>query len=190
MNARRGFDFPFAEAAGIRLLVLDVDGVLTRGDIVMDGHGGELKAFHVRDGHGIKLLRRAGVTVAILTGRRSEVVARRAEDLGIAHVIQGCLNKAEGFARLLAATGLEERACAMMGDDVLDLPVMRACRLGLAPADAHPAVLRRADWISDHPGGRGAVRQAAEGLVLALGEWSSVMAERYGVSPADCGWPG
>ncbi len=189
MNGRRGFDFPFAEGASIRMLVLDVDGVLTGGEIVMDGRGGELKAFNVRDGHGIKLLQRAGVTVAILTGRSSEVVAQRAEDLGIEHVIQGCLNKTEGFERLLAATGLGAGECAMMGDDVLDLPVMRACRLGLAPADAHPAVLRRADWISDHPGGRGAVRQAAEGLILARGAWQSVLGERYGVSPADCGWP-
>ncbi len=186
MNAH-GFDFPFEQARGIRMLILDVDGVMTDGSIVMDGEG-ESKAFNVRDGHGIKLLQRASVEVAIITGRSSRVVAQRAADLGIGRVIQGCLNKAEGLAALLREAELEARDCAMMGDDVIDLPPMRACRLALAPADAHPAVLAEADWIASHPGGRGAIRQAAEGMILARGAWESVIGERYGVTPAACGW--
>jgi len=185
--SRRGFDFPFEAARGIRMLILDVDGVMTGGAILMDGQG-ELKAFDVRDGHGIKLLQRAGVEIAIITGRRSAVVAQRAADLGIGHVMQGCLNKQEAFERLLADAGLRADACAMMGDDVIDLPPMRACGLALAPADAHPAVLAEADWVSDAEGGRGAIRQAAEGFILARGAWDAVIGDRYGVSPAACGW--
>jgi len=180
--------FPINLARGIRLLALDVDGVLTAGHIFMDDDGRETKAFNVRDGHGIKLLQRAGIEVAIITGRRSGVVARRAEDLGIRHVVQGCLDKMEGLREVIDAAGVGADASAFMGDDVLDVPPMRACRLGFAPADAHPAALAHADWRSDLPGGGGAVRQAAEGLILANGAWDRVIGERYGVSPADCGW--
>jgi 3-deoxy-D-manno-octulosonate 8-phosphate phosphatase (KDO 8-P phosphatase) len=186
---RRGAaGFPLERARGVRLLALDVDGVLTGGQIFMDDDGGETKAFNVRDGHGIKLLQRAGIEVAIVTGRTSGVVACRARDLGIAHVIQGCLNKMEGLQTVLEAAGAGLEECAFMGDDVLDLPPMRACRLGFSPADAHPAALARADWVSDLPGGGGAVRQAAEGLILANGAWEDVIGARYGASPADCGW--
>ncbi len=188
MSRHSGFDFPFDRARNIRMLILDVDGVMTDGSIIMDRHGDELKAFNVRDGHGIKLLQRAGIRVAILTGRHSAVVAARAEDLGIEHVIQGCLNKAEGLASLVAESGVTAEYCAMMGDDVLDLPPMHQCGLSLAPADAHGPVLAYADWISDHPGGRGAVRQAAEGLILAVGAWTNVIEARYKASASDCGW--
>ena len=188
MSGRRGFDFPLEQARRIRMLILDVDGVLTDGSIIMDRNGSEIKAFNVRDGHGIKLLQRAGIEVAIITGRSSAVVAARAKDLGIRQVIQGSLNKAEGLAELLAATGLEAGECAMMGDDVVDLPPMYECALKLAPADAHAAILAKVDWISDFGGGHGAVRQAAEGLILATGKWKAVIEERYRLSAADCGW--
>lgn len=184
----KGFDFPQAKARHIRMLILDVDGVLTDGSIIMDKSGDEIKAFNVRDGHGIKLLQRAGIEVAIITGRSSAVVAARAADLGIRQVIQGSLNKTEGLAELLAATGRKAEECAMLGDDVVDLPPMYQCALRLAPADAHAAVLAKVDWISDFTGGHGAVRQAAEGLILATGQWQTVIGERYSVSPADCGW--
>ena len=180
--------FPLAAARGARMLILDVDGVLTDGSIVMDNQGEEWKRFNVRDGHGIKLLQRAGIEVGILTGRESGVVAARARDLGIAHVVQGSLNKAEGLARLLEAAGRAARDCVFMGDDVLDLPPMRECRLGFAPADAHAPVLAAADWVSAHAGGRGAVRQAAEGLILANDAWQEVIGAPYGVPPEDCGW--
>jgi 3-deoxy-D-manno-octulosonate 8-phosphate phosphatase (KDO 8-P phosphatase) len=181
--------FPFELARGIRMLVLDVDGVLTDGRVIMTDHGEEVKGFNVRDGHGIKMLQRSGITVAILTGRSSKVVAHRARDLGIEHVIQGSLRKAEGLRELCSAAGVEPDACAYMGDDVVDLPAMRQCRLVMAPADAHPAIHGAAHWSSGFDGGRGAVRQAAEGLLLATGAWQAVVAEAYGLNPDDCGWP-
>ena len=188
MSSHTGFAFPYEKARRIRMLILDVDGVLTDGSIIMDQHGAETKAFNVRDGHGIKLLQRAGIEVAIITGRSSPVVAARAADLGIKHVIQGSLNKVEGLAELQQATGIPAEHCAMMGDDVVDLPPMYQCALRLAPADAHPSVLAKVDWRSDLAGGHGAVRQAAEGLILAAGKWKKVVEERYHVSPGDCGW--
>jgi len=186
---QRGFDFPFAKATDIHMLILDVDGVMTSGSITMDQHGDEWKSFNVRDGHGIKMLQRAGIQVAIITGRSSKVVAARARDLGIAFVIQGCLNKDEGLTEMERQAGIAVEQCAMMGDDVLDLPPMYRCGLRLAPHDAHPAVLSYVDWVSDLPGGGGAIRQAAEGLILATGAWERVIQSRYQISPPDCGWP-
>ncbi|MDQ6982098.1 MAG: HAD hydrolase family protein [Mariprofundus sp.] len=183
-----GFDFPFDKACHIRMLILDVDGVMTDGSIIMDQHGDEWKAFNVRDGHGIKMLQRAGISIAIITGRSSRVVAARAHDLSIEFVIQGCLNKAEGLAALEQQSGIPAKYCAMMGDDVLDLPPMYQCSLSLTPADAHQAVCSHADWISDAAGGHGAIRQAAEGLILATGAWNEVIQSRYHTSPAECGW--
>jgi 3-deoxy-D-manno-octulosonate 8-phosphate phosphatase (KDO 8-P phosphatase) len=180
--------FPFALAQGIRLLVLDVDGVLTGGTIFIDDHGVETKGFHVRDGHGIKMLQRAGIDVAILTGRTSGVVVHRAQDLGIEHVVQGSLRKSEGLDRLCTMAGTPPDQCAYMGDDVVDLPAMRRCRLALAPQDAHPCVQGVAHWHSSFIGGGGAVRQACEGLILAAGAWQEIVEKPYGVSPADCGW--
>ena len=187
-SRKTGFDFPRNKARHIRMLILDVDGVMTDGSIIMDRHGDELKAFNVRDGHGIKLLQRAGIQVAIITGRNSAVVTARARDLGIQYVIQGCLNKVEGLSELAAIAGITAEHCAMMGDDMLDLPPMYQCALSLAPSDAHQSVLAYADWASDFPGGRGAIRQAAEGLILAADAWAAVIEDRYMVSPSDCGW--
>jgi len=181
--------FPFDKAKGIRMLILDVDGVLTEGQIFMDKNGDESKAFNVRDGHGIKMLQRTGIQVGILTGRTSEVVERRACDLGIKHVVQGSLRKADGIRTLCEQAGIAADDCAYMGDDVVDLPAMAQCRMTLAPADAHPGVKCRADWISGCTGGKGAVREAAEGLILAGGFWNEVISEAYGLSPEDCGWP-
>jgi len=183
-------DFPLNDAKGIRMLIVDVDGVLTDGCIIMDNHGEELKAFNVRDGHGIKMLQRAGIHLAILTGRTSGVVANRARDLGIEYVVQGSLKKSEGLDTLLSQTGLQASDCAFMGDDIVDLPPMRRCRLGFAPRDAHHSLLGAADWVPDCDGGRGAVRLVAEGLILANGAWPQVVEAPYGVTPQDCGWPG
>ncbi|MDQ6959492.1 MAG: HAD hydrolase family protein [Mariprofundaceae bacterium] len=180
--------FPLKKAHGIQMLILDVDGVMTEGSIFMDDTGKEMKAFNVRDGHGIKLLQRAGIQVGILTGRTSGVVKSRASDLGIEHVVQGSLNKAEGLDALLSGAGLLAERCAYMGDDVLDLAPMRSCALGFAPNDAHPSVMKYADWVSGFGGGRGAVRQAVEGLILANDGWMRVIQEPYGVSSTDCGW--
>lgn len=181
--------FPLKQARGIRMLVLDVDGVLTDGRILMDNAGEETKGFNVRDGHGIKMLQRAGIEVAILTGRSSKVVEHRARDLGIKYVVQGSLRKTAGLDELCEKSGIAPDACAYMGDDVVDLPAMNRCGLRTAPADAHIGVRKTADWVSDHAGGFGAVRQLAEGLILAAGVWPQIIDESYGLSPADCGWP-
>ncbi len=171
------------------MLVLDVDGVMTEGQIIMDDRGEESKAFNVRDGHGIKMVQRTGIKVAILTGRTSQVVACRARDLGIEYVVQGSLRKADGLRMLCEQAGVGADACAYMGDDVIDLPAMQQCRLTMAPLDAHTGVLHRVDWVAGFKGGRGAVRQAAEGLMLANGFWDRVVKEAYALAPEDCGWP-
>ncbi|OIQ01301.1 MAG: phenylphosphate carboxylase subunit delta [Zetaproteobacteria bacterium CG2_30_59_37] len=182
-------EFPFAKAKGIRMLILDVDGVMTDGSIIMNDSGEESKGFNVRDGHGIKMLQRAGIHLAILTGRTSGVVASRARDLGIEYVVQGSLKKTEGLDTLLVQAGLRAEDCAFMGDDIVDLPPMRRCRLSFAPRDAHASVLKSVDWVATCDGGRGAVRLVAEGLILANGAWQQVVETPYGVTPADCGWP-
>ena len=162
--------------AGIRLLILDVDGVLTAGGIFMDFEGREYKRFDVRDGHGIKLLQRYGVTVAIITGRRSGVVERRARELGIEHVIQGAARKGEACDTLLEETGADPARTAMVGDDVVDLPVMVRTGLALTVADAHPAVRERAHWTTAERGGHGAVREIADRLLQAQGRWDELLA--------------
>ena len=162
--------------AATRLLVLDVDGVLTAGGIFMDFEGREYKRFDVRDGHGIKLLQRFGVDVAIITGRRSGVVEQRARELGIEHVIQGALRKGEAFNELLATTGADPEQVAMVGDDVVDLPVMVRAGLALTVADGHPAVRERAHWATEACGGHGAVREIADRLLQAQGHWDDLLA--------------
>lgn len=171
------------------MLILDVDGVLTEGQIFMDKNGDESKGFNVRDGHGIKMLQRAGIQVGILTGRSSAVVERRARDLGIEHVVQGSLRKGDGIRTLCEMAGIDAADCAYMGDDVVDLPAMELCRLTMSPLDSHPAMQKKVDWISGYGGGKGAVRQAAEGLILAGGFWQKVIFDAYGLTPQDCGWP-
>ena len=180
--------FPLDVAKGIKMLVLDVDGVLTEGHVTMTDSGDEIKNFNVRDGHGIKMLQRAGIEVAILTGRKSKVVAHRAADLGIKYLIQGSLCKADGLKDLCAQAGISPEDCAYMGDDVIDLPAMRQCRLKTAPFDAYKGVLKHAVWVSEYAGGHGAVRQLCEGLILANHGWDSILEQAYGVSPQDCGW--
>ena len=164
-----------ARLARTRLLVLDVDGVLTAGGIFMDFEGREYKRFDVRDGHGIKLAQRVGVGVAIITGRRSGVVEQRARELGIDPVIQGAARKGEAFAELLAATGSAPDDVAMVGDDVVDLPVMVRAGLALTVADAHPAVRERAHWATAARGGHGAVREVVDRLLRAQGHWDDLL---------------
>lgn len=180
--------FPLELAKGIKMLVLDVDGVLTEGHVTMTDDADEIKNFNVRDGHGIKMLQRSGIEVAILTGRKSKVVAHRASDLGIKYLIQGSLRKADGIAELCQQAGIEAQDCAYMGDDVIDLPAMRLCRLQTAPSNAHLGVLSSAEWISDYKGGDGAVRQLCEGLILANGGWQMIVENAYGLTAKDCGW--
>jgi 3-deoxy-D-manno-octulosonate 8-phosphate phosphatase (KDO 8-P phosphatase) len=152
---------------GIRLLVLDVDGVLTDGRLYFGARGEALKAFHVRDGVGLKELQRVGLTVAVISGRRSPIVAARCRELGVCHVLQGVSDKLAALTRLCARLKLTPSVCACVGDDLPDVPLMRAAALSFAVADAHRAARRAADVITRLPGGRGAVREVCDHL-LAL----------------------
>jgi 3-deoxy-D-manno-octulosonate 8-phosphate phosphatase (KDO 8-P phosphatase) len=155
------------QAAALRLLVLDVDGVLTDGSLYFGARGEALKAFHVRDGHGIKLLQDTGVAVAVISGRRSPAVLRRCRDLGIRHVTQGAANKSAALDALLRKTGIDDTAVvACVGDDTPDIPLFARIALSFAVADAHPLARASARRITELPGGRGAVREVCD-LILA-----------------------
>jgi len=151
----------------ISLLVLDVDGVLTDGRLYFGPRGEALKVFHVHDGQGIAQLHRAGVQVAVISGRRSPMVAARCRELGVRHVLQGVADKLTALARLCARLGLQPAACACVGDDLADVPVMRAVRLSFAVADAHREVRRAAHVVTRRRGGHGAGREVCDHL-LAL----------------------
>ena len=158
-------------ASKLRLLILDVDGVMTDGRIFIDNNGVESKAFHVRDGHGIKMLQRTEVEVAIITGRKSDVVLKRAEELGIKHVYQRSRNKLETYELLKQQLGVTDAESAFVGDDLVDLPVMRRVGLAVAVADADKEVCARAHWVTENGGGRGAVREVTDLIIKARGEW-------------------
>jgi 3-deoxy-D-manno-octulosonate 8-phosphate phosphatase (KDO 8-P phosphatase) len=143
----------------IKLLLLDVDGVLTDGRIILDNMGNELKAFHVRDGHGIKLAQRAGIVIGIITGRRSEVVSIRARELGIQEVHQGAVEKIAVYESLLKKYGLKDDEVAYVGDDVVDLEIFNRAGFAVAVADADTSVKAHVDMITKAEGGRGAVRE-------------------------------
>jgi 3-deoxy-D-manno-octulosonate 8-phosphate phosphatase (KDO 8-P phosphatase) len=143
----------------IKLLLLDVDGVLTDGRIILDDQGKEYKAFHVRDGHGIKMAQRAGIIVGLITGRTSEVVSVRAKELGIQDVHQGRHEKGVAYDSILSKYGLSDEAVAYIGDDVVDLVVFKKAGLAVTVADADPSVKPHVDMITRAAGGRGAVRE-------------------------------
>lgn len=143
----------------IKLLLLDVDGVLTDGGIILDNQGNELKAFHVRDGHGIKMAQRAGIIVGIITGRKSEVVNIRARELGIQEVHQGAHDKISVYDSVIAKYGLRDNEVAYMGDDVVDLDIFKRAGMAVTVADADPAVRPFVDMTTKAAGGRGAVRE-------------------------------
>ena len=156
-------------APGLRLLALDVDGTLTDGAILIGPQGEAMKAFSVRDGFGLALLRGAGLQIAIITGRHSAIVERRAAELGIVHVRQSVSDKAQALRELCAELGIGTAQAAFMGDDWPDLPAMRLAGLALAPADADPEVRERADWVASRPGGHGAVREFADWWLARCG---------------------
>ena len=156
-------------AARIELIIFDVDGVLTDGSLYLDDEGRESKAFNSRDGHGMVMLREAGIPMAVITGRTSELVRIRMENLGIQHLYQGQRDKRPAFADLLVKTGLDPDQTAYVGDDVVDLPVMSRVGLAIAVQDAHAFVKQHAHWITPNPGGRGAARDAAELILEARG---------------------
>lgn len=163
-------------AARVRLFVLDVDGVLTDGRLYFGPQGEAMKAFDVRDGHGIKLLREAGIDVAILTARKSEIVALRARELGIQRVTQGASDKLAGFEALAAAAGVAPDACGYMGDDWPDLPVFGRAVFAATVQDAAAEVQARAHWVASSAGGRGAVREVAHYVLRAQGKFDALFA--------------
>lgn len=146
-------------AKKIKLLLLDVDGVLTDGRIFLDNQGNELKAFHVRDGHGIKMAQHAGIVIGIITGRTSEVVNIRARELGITEVYQGRLEKITVYDSILKKYGFRDSDVAYMGDDVVDVEILKRTGLAVTVADADPAVKPHVDLVTKTGGGRGAVRE-------------------------------
>jgi 3-deoxy-D-manno-octulosonate 8-phosphate phosphatase (KDO 8-P phosphatase) len=153
--------------ASIELLILDVDGVLTDGRLYFGARGEALKVFHVRDGHGIKLLMAAGVQVAAFSGRRAAATAARLRELRVPTVVQGCSDKLAAFTKLTKRLKVDPLNCACIVDDTPDLPLMSAVGLAAAVADAHPVVLSAAHWIARSPGGLGAVRELCDALLRA-----------------------
>ncbi len=168
-------------ASRIKLLIVDVDGVLTDGRIILDDEGNEFKCFHVRDGHGIKLLLRAGIEVAIITGRESEVVRRRAAELGIREVRQRSKVKLVDYESIVSKRGLSDEQVAYVGDDIVDLPVLRRVGLPATVADAEDYVKEAVLLVTERPGGRGAVREVADLLLRAGGKWDEVTKRYYQV---------
>jgi 3-deoxy-D-manno-octulosonate 8-phosphate phosphatase (KDO 8-P phosphatase) len=162
----------------IKLLLLDVDGVLTDGRIIYDNNGNELKAFDVKDGHGLKMLQRAGIKIGIITGRSSGVVARRAEELGIEILYQGALQKLEPYQEILSALKITDEQVAYVGDDVVDLPILQRVGFSATVADAVPEVFPLVDYVASRPGGRGAVREICDLLLRASGQWDE-LTKRY-----------
>ncbi|MDZ7751505.1 MAG: 3-deoxy-manno-octulosonate-8-phosphatase KdsC [Gammaproteobacteria bacterium] len=166
------------KAAKVKLVVFDVDGVLTDGSLYLGDDGQEYKAFHSRDGHGMKMLQSSGVDIGVITGRTSEVVKHRMTSLGIHYVYQGQLDKLPAFQDLLERLGIAADQVAYVGDDVVDLPIILRVGLAIAVADAHPLVARHAHWQTPHAGGRGAGRDVCELVMEGHGVLDATLA-RY-----------
>jgi 3-deoxy-D-manno-octulosonate 8-phosphate phosphatase (KDO 8-P phosphatase) len=157
--------------AAIKLLLLDVDGVMTDGRIIYDQQGNELKAFDVKDGHGLKMLQRAGFQVGIITGRTSTIVNLRAQELGITILYQGAKVKLEPYLDILRRTGLADHEVAYVGDDLVDLPILSRVGFSATVADAVPQIAERVDYVTRRCGGRGAVREICDLLLQGSGHW-------------------
>jgi len=162
-------------AQAIRLLILDVDGVLTDGRLYFGPKGETLKVFHVRDGHGLKMAQRAGIEVAFVSGRRSDAAYHRAKELGISRFHEGVRDKVAVMEEITAAMQIEDSQVAAVGDDLVDLPLMARVGLSVAVADAVPEVVAAAHWVTSLPGGRGAVREVCDLLLKAQGKWTEVV---------------
>jgi 3-deoxy-D-manno-octulosonate 8-phosphate phosphatase (KDO 8-P phosphatase) len=164
-----------ARARALKLLLFDVDGVLTDGSIQMQGDGSELKSFYVRDGVGMIWAQRAGLTVGLMSGRQSEATKRRAAELGITLVVQGQNDKRASYTQIVGSLQIRDEQVAFMGDDLLDLPVLTRVGLSAAPADAVAEVAGRVHWVSQMPGGRGAAREFVEVVLRARGQWDGLV---------------
>jgi len=161
-----------ARARAVRLAVFDVDGVMTDGTLYFGAQGEAFKAFNTLDGHGVKMLQSAGIAAAILSGRSSEAVARRAAELGIRHVVQGADDKVAAFEEMRTRLGVDASACAFVGDDIPDLAVMRRCGFAVAVANAADPVKSAAHYVTRATGGRGAVREFCDLVLRAQGHGS------------------
>lgn len=164
------------KAQEVRVVFFDVDGVLTDGGLYFSGEGEVLKRFHTLDGHGLKMLQKAGITPAVVTGRDSAPLRLRLKQLGIEHACFGTEDKVPAAESILAELGLQWGQAAAMGDDWPDLPVMRRSRFACAPANAHDEALHAADWVSSRRGGDGAVRQFCDLLLAANGAYAGLLA--------------
>jgi 3-deoxy-D-manno-octulosonate 8-phosphate phosphatase (KDO 8-P phosphatase) len=165
-------------AAKVKLLILDVDGVLTDGRIIMDHKGREIKAFDVRDGHGLRLLMEAGIEVAIVTGRSSPVVQKRADDLGITRVRQGVHDKVGVYQEIAREVGITDDETCFVGDDLVDIPLLKRVGIPIVVADGAPEAKRYARYVTQSSGGTGAVREVCDLLLQARGTWEAVL-RRY-----------
>jgi len=179
------FQLPFTvndtilkRAASIKLVLFDVDGVLTNGSLFLGDDGQEYKAFHSLDGHGIKMLIRNGVDAGIITGRTSRVVEYRVANLGIKHVYQGCADKLPVYEELIRKLGITREQTAFVGDDVVDLPIMTRAGLSIAVNNAHALVKENAHWTTPSSGGHGAVREICEMILFSQGRYQKEM-QRY-----------
>ncbi len=161
----------------IRLLVCDVDGVLSDGKVFYSANGDEIKNFNIKDGLGIKLLQKLGIEVAIITGRDSPMVARRAQELGVSKLYQGKRNKIASFEELLSELALSDAQVAYAGDDLPDLPLLKRCGIAIAPADAAPQIRQIADIVTQQKGGEGCVREFVDLLIDSRDAWSTVLAD-------------
>lgn len=164
-----------AKAARLRLMAFDVDGVLTDGSLYFTPNGDEIKVFSSLDGHGLKMLHQAGIEIAIITGRQSRMVERRAENLGIAHLFQGVQNKRAVMQGLRESLGLDPEETGYMGDDVVDLPILRACGFSATVLDGHDFVKRHVDFCASKGGGRGAVREVCDFILEAQGKLEAML---------------
>lgn len=166
-------------AAAVKVLIFDVDGVLTDGSLAYGPDGEAVKTFNVLDGLGIQLLQKTGVVTAIISARQSPIVARRAADLGIAHVHQGIHDKRVGFAKLQGATGFTADQCGYIGDDVIDLPLLLQVGFAVTVPTGHPEVQHRAHYVTRAGGGRGAVREVCDLVMRAQGTYDMALAPYF-----------
>lgn len=169
-------DQVLARAAQVRIVIFDVDGVLTDGSLFLGDDGQEYKAFHSKDGHGMAMLQKTGVKIGIITGRTSEVVRLRMQSLGVEEVYQGQRDKRPAYQALKQRLGLNDHQVAYVGDDVVDLPILCQSGLAIAVQDSHPLVLQHAHWVTPHPGGRGAARDVCELIMRAQGTLEAELA--------------
>jgi len=166
---------PDNKAMCIKLLILDVDGVMTDGTVTLDSSGEEIKSFNVKDGQGIKLLIKEGIDVAVISGRKSNAVKCRARNLGIADIYQGVNDKREVLFRLLEKKGLSKDQICFMGDDLPDIPLFKHSGLSIAVANAVREVQEEADFVTQKRGGKGAVREVCEIILKAQGKWAAII---------------